>query len=82
MKLEYLAWCDIIAINSLQQVGPSRKASAVANDEKVRKAWQLLRNGDCTPGQFLHHVSYSNNAAVRHGLNMADSSDSEDSDSD
>lgn len=83
VKLEFIAWCDKLAIDSLRQVAPARRSSSLANDRRVRLASQLLINRHITPGQFLQRTAEVMHAATHYGLRMtAEDDDDSDDDSD
>lgn len=83
VELEYISWCDKVAIDNMRPVAPGRRYSAVLNDRRVRMASQLLINNEITPVHFLHQASPAIHAAALHGLRIGDDEDSdEDSDLD
>ena len=81
VKLEFLAFCDKLAVDSMRPVTHTGRWSAVVNDERVRRASALLVNRQTSRAQFLHQASFAVNAAVNHGLRIhPDESDESDSD--
>lgn len=83
VQLEFIAWSDKVAIDSLRPVAPARRYSAILNDRRVRMASQLLIGNQITPGHFLHEASFAIHAAALHGLRIgADSESEEESDED
>lgn len=79
-QLEYLAHCDKIAVQNMRPVTNGRRVHTICNDERVRRASQLLLARHITPGHFLHQVSYSIIGAVNHGLHNVPNDDYSDSD--
>ena len=79
VQLEYLAFCDKIAVENMQPVTRVRRWTAILNDERVRRASQLLVAGQITPARFLHQSSFAVLGAVNYGLRIHpdDESDSE-----
>jgi len=75
--MEYLAFCDKIAVEKLQPVSRARRWTAVLNDRQVQRASRLLLAGQTTPGHFLHQASFAVLAAVNHGLHMPTPVDNE-----
>ncbi|KAK3924154.1 Phosphate acyltransferase [Frankliniella fusca] len=72
VQLEYVAWCDKVAIDHMRPVAPGRRYSAILNDRRVRMASQLLIGNQITPAHFLHQASSAIHAAVLHGLRIGD----------
>jgi len=70
VQLEFIAWSDKVAIDSLRPVAPGRRYSAILNDRRVRMASQLLIGNQITPGHFLHEASSAIHAAALHGLRI------------
>ncbi|KAJ1519180.1 hypothetical protein ONE63_011214 [Megalurothrips usitatus] len=81
VQMEYLAWCDKISVDHFRAVTPARRVRSVLNDQRVRRASQMIVNGDITPGHFLQHISSITHAAAVYGLQLRDD-DSDDSDED
>lgn len=83
VELEYISWCDKVAIDHMRPVAPGRRYSAKLNDRRVHMASRLLLANQITPCHFLHEASSAIHAAALHGLRIGDDSDSEEeSDSD
>lgn len=89
VQLEYLAWCDKLAVDAARPVNSAKRWRTIRNDSRVEKFTDLLMFGRISPGLFLHRVSYVVLGGVNHGLrhrrNQQDEDSSEeetDSDSD
>lgn len=82
VHLEFVSWCDKVAIDNLRACAPSRKVSAITNDRKVMMASRLLVGRQITPGHFLNVVSYVTHSSTRYGLQLEDEDDSDTSDTD
>lgn len=78
--MEFLAYCDKLAVESGRQVNDARRWKTVWNDSVVRRMSQLLMAQQITPADFLRRVSYVVQAGVNYGLHIQEDSDSEDSD--
>ncbi|XP_052126359.1 uncharacterized protein LOC113214896 [Frankliniella occidentalis] len=70
VQLEYLAYCDKVATDSLRAVSGSRKWKSVWNDDIVQRAVQRLQRGEITLAHFLHSTSYAVLAGIKHGLRL------------
>lgn len=70
MQMEYVAYCDVIAIRRGNAVSASRRYHTCRNDANVRRLSTLLVAKQISPAQFLHSVSFVNSAAVNHGLHL------------
>ncbi|XP_052130715.1 uncharacterized protein LOC127751337 isoform X2 [Frankliniella occidentalis] len=88
VKLEYLAISDVIATRDPEVLTVNRARSwrTISTDQHVERSTRLLESGDISPGEFLHRVSWTVVAGVRHGLrlrrngNIDEDSDSDESD--
>lgn len=74
-----MAWCDKLAVEASRAVNNPRRWRTVWNDARLERLAVRLEDGEITPGQFLHGASWSNLAALHHGLrfNRNESSDEE-----
>lgn len=70
VRLEYLAWCDKLAVDDLRKVNRGRRWATIMNNIRIERLSERLEAVDVTPGEFLHQASWSIGAAVFHGLRL------------
>lgn len=70
MRLEYLAWCDKLAVEELRAVNNPRRWKTIWNDARIDRLATQLHNGEISPGRYLHKASWCILAAVHNGLRM------------
>lgn len=70
--MEFLAWSDKLAVDASRPVNGSRNWKSVWNDDVIQRLSRRLGNGDITPAEFLHGASWTQMAAVNHGLRFRD----------